>query len=211
MKSTRMFFDEMARRYDSDVIAVGWDPVARLRTWPFVVPAGARVLDAACGTGAVLASLAGAARTLAGFDLSPEMITWAKRRSGLRGAELEVADLGAPWPRDDASADVVLCLAALEFVPDLDVAFDELARVLTPGGRALITVEDVVDAGGIERPEREERYGRFPLWRRTWDDIDVCLPPALEVVRRERLPGYTVLELDFTCAYHVVELSRLDL
>lgn len=211
MKSTRMFFDEMARRYDADVVAVGWDPVALLRTWPFVVPAGAHVLDAACGTGAVLASLAGAGRTLAGFDLSPEMIAWSKRRSGLRGAELDVADLGGTWPRGDASADIVMCLAALEFVPDLDAAFDELARVLAPGGRALITVEDVLDTAGVERPEREERYGRFPLWRRTWDDIDVCLPPALDVVRHQRLAGYTVLELDFTCAYHVVELSRLDL
>jgi ubiquinone/menaquinone biosynthesis C-methylase UbiE len=112
------------------------------------------------------------------------------------------------WPVPDASVDVVLGLAMLEFVEHLDAAFDEIARCLVPFGRALVTVEDIVDADGHARPEREDRYGRVPLWRRSWDDVDLCVPPGLQVVRHERCDAYRVLELGFTCAYHVIEFER---
>lgn len=208
MSDTAGFFDEMARRYDSDLVELGWDPVALVERWPFSIPVGASVLDAGCGTGAVLERLAGADRKLHGFDLSPEMVRMARRRRSVRDAEVRVAGAGDEWPFPDAAFDRVLVLAMLEFVERLDRALDELARVMRPGARALVTVEDVVDAAGIGREAFELRYGQVAIWRRTREELEMCVPPGCDVVRWERVPAYTVLERGFTCAYHAVEIVR---
>jgi len=208
MIATRRFFDEMASRYDHDIREVGWDPVSLLQTWPFVVPTECEFLDAGCGTGALMEHVAGAGRTLAGFDLSPAMVARARRRRSLRDAELHVASAGEPWPFASARFHSVTMLAMLEFVERIDLAFDELQRVMRTGGRALVSVEDVCDWDGTRRPEREERYGRFPLWRRSLEDVEICLPPGLDVVTTSRVRAYTVIELGFTCAYWVLELER---
>ncbi|MCB9533319.1 MAG: class I SAM-dependent methyltransferase [Myxococcales bacterium] len=206
----RTFFDEMAPHYDSDLVELGWDPIAVLTRWPFVVPPGAAVLDVGCATGATLEHLAGAARTLAGFDVSDEMLARARRRRPLRDAELRLGSAANPWPFPDDAFDRVVALAMLEFVPQLDFALDELARVLRPHGRAIVSVEDVCDMGGIERERHELRYDELPLWRRTRDDLELCVPPGLELVRVARLPGYTVLERGFTCAYWIAELCARE-
>ena len=203
---TAEFFDEMAPRYDSDLIELGWDPCAMVRGWPFVVPPGSDVLDAGCGTGALLEEFSGAARALSGFDLAPQMVARARRRSALRGAELRVSSVASHWPFSDDAFDRVISLAMLEFVEELDAALSELARVLRPGGRALVSVEDVRDAGGLERELHERRYGCLDLWRRSRAEFIASVPPDLEVFRVERVNAYTVLERGFTCAYHVAEL-----
>ena len=207
-EETAQFFDEMASHYDRDVVELGWDPIHLLREWPFVVGAGCDVLDAGCGTGAVLAYLSGANRSLAGFDLSERMVRAAIRRRALKGAELRVASASESWPFEDGRFDAVICLAMLEFVPKLDFALDEIERVLRQGGRALVSVEDLVDLGGIEREPVERRYDRFNLYRRTREDLELCVPPGLQLVRLERVPGYTVLERAFTCAYWVAEFVK---
>lgn len=209
MTETARFFDEMAPRYDADLEVLGWDPVGLVRDWPFHVAPGATVLDAGCGTGAVLEHFSGAGRKLVGFDVSPGMIRAARRRRSIRVADLHVHAAEDEWPMPDASVDAVVALAMLEFVETLDRAFDEIQRCLTPFGRAIVSIEDVVDADGVARPSHEVRYGRFPLWRRSWDDVDLCIPPGLRVVRREKRDAYRVLELGFTCTYHVVELERV--
>ena len=207
MTDTADFFDEMAPRYDSDLVELGWDPVALLEDWPFVAPAGAAVLDAGCGTGAVLDHFAGANRALAGFDVSPRMVHFARQRRPLRSGRIHVHSADRPWPFEDAAFDRVIALAMFEFVRDLDVGLDELARVLRPNGRAIFTAEDVVDAHGIEREAHEHRYERIDLWRRTRDEVELCVPPGLTIERIERRPAYTVIERGFTCAYWVVEVS----
>lgn len=208
VSATARFFDDMAPRYDADLVDLGWDPVQLVRDLLGDVPHNASVIDAGCGTGAVLAELGGPLRTLTGFDVSPGMVRRARRRQGLRHADLYVADAGQPWPVDDASADVVLAIAMLEFVERLDLALDEVARVLRPGGVALLTVEDVRDWAGIEREPMELRYNEFPLWRRSADAVEECIPPGLEVEHASRVKAYTVLERGFTCAYHVRRLRR---
>lgn len=51
-----------------------------------------------------------------------------------------VVDLSEPLPFQDASFDTVLCTQVLEHVADTERAMAEIARVLRPGGHALITV-----------------------------------------------------------------------
>lgn len=210
MDSTRRFFDGMARHYDKDLQDVGWDPIDVLRKWPFLVQPGERYVDAGCGTGAVLDFFSGANRELTGLDLSPEMVAHAKRRRALREAEVYVQSLDEPWPIEDEVIDVVTCLAALEFVEEIDKPLDEIARVLRPGGRAFITVEGRADWEGETLSPQELRYDEFPLWRRDRDEVEMAIPLELETVKYERIRAYTLLETGVTFSYHAYELRRVS-
>jgi SAM-dependent methyltransferase len=208
MDPIREFFDAMAPSYDDDIVELGWDPVALLKRWPFQVTAGAALLDAGCGTGAVLDNYAGANRKLAGFDVSPKMLAYARRRDGLRNADIRQGDAAGEWPYVDASFDDIICLGVLEFVEDVTGPLLEIERLLKVGGRAIVSFDDIVDAAGNELPPTELRYGSLPLWRRSLEEVLSSVPSGLDLVRTERVTAYEVVELGFTTAYHVVELER---
>ncbi len=94
-----------------------------------------RILDAGCGTGAVMEYLSGYG-SVVGFDFSPEALRFCRKRQLDRLARASVMAL--PFP--DSSFDLivsfdVLCERAVE---DDMVALREFARVLAPGGRVLL-------------------------------------------------------------------------
>jgi SAM-dependent methyltransferase len=90
-----------------------------------------RILDAGCGTGAILKQL-GDRPEHTGVDLSPDAIAFCRQR-GLSNAIC--ADITA-LPMDARSFDAVICSSVLyhRWVPDVGCALDELNRVLVPGG-----------------------------------------------------------------------------
>lgn len=98
-------------------------------------PSG-RALDVACGTGRVLRRLADLGYDVAGADLTPAMLRIAA--SHLPAAELHVA----PWtelPFGDGSFELVTCSLALCHATDVAPPIAEMARVLRPGGRLVIS------------------------------------------------------------------------
>ena len=99
------------------------------------LPAG-EVLDAACGTGRWASYLAGRGHTVVGVDRSPAMLDLA--RAKLPDARFELGDL-ADLPLPDASVDAAVCALALVHVADPAAAIGELARVVRPGGRLVIS------------------------------------------------------------------------
>jgi ubiquinone/menaquinone biosynthesis C-methylase UbiE len=123
---------------------------ARLRIRP-----GRLLVDAGCGTGGVGLWLARAlAVRLEGFDLSPAAVAQATDRrarfalpagrAAFRVARLEATGL------PDSCAHGVVCVDALGFATDRGNALRELGRLLTPGGRLLLT--------------RALRHGAEPAW-----------------------------------------------
>lgn len=102
---------------------------------------GERVVDVACGTGVVTrlaAELVGAAGTVTGVDIAPDMIAVARKTPAAGGPiEWYEADAAA-LPLPDESYDVALCQMGLMFMPDKGAAISELHRVLSPGGRIVI-------------------------------------------------------------------------
>lgn len=93
-------------------------------------------LDAACGTGRHAAYLAALGHTVIGVDSSPDMLAIAQTK--VPGGEFHVGDMHR-LPVADAQVDVVVCALALMHVPDLQVVFAELVRVLKPGGHLVIS------------------------------------------------------------------------
>jgi SAM-dependent methyltransferase len=99
------------------------------------VPPGT-ALDAACGTGRHASALAEAGHHTIGVDQSTEMLAVAKEK--VPEAEFRTGDLTA-LPLDDASVDVAVCSLALTHLPDPAPAIAELARVVKPGGRVILS------------------------------------------------------------------------
>jgi len=103
-----------------------------------------RVLDVACGAGALVIQVAPRVERAVGVDISDGMLEIA--RSRLRAAEEDqplpnIEFLQGPsdaLPFADASFTAVVCTTALHHFPDAQRSIDEMARVLEPGGRLVI-------------------------------------------------------------------------
>jgi ubiquinone/menaquinone biosynthesis C-methylase UbiE len=103
-------------------------------------PAGLRLLDLGAGMGgfAVAAALAGA--TVTACEYNPaycRIVELRAARHGLRLPVFNAAGERLPFPR--ASFDAVTAWDVLEHVQDPQAVLAEIARVLRPGGHALIT------------------------------------------------------------------------
>src|SRR3954468_169523 len=83
------------------------------------------ILDAGCGTGAILQRL-GAPQRNAGIDIAPEAIEFCRKR-GLRN--VQIADVSR-LPFADGTFDAVICSSVLyhEWVKDVGAALRELRR-----------------------------------------------------------------------------------
>ena len=108
---------------------------------------GDGVLDIACGPGNFtreFARLVGRNGLAVGFDSSPTMLARAVEETpaarGPRGNVAYVRGDATKLPFRSESFDAVCCFAALHLFDEPFRALDEMARVLTPGGRiALLT------------------------------------------------------------------------
>ncbi|MCC6239517.1 MAG: metalloregulator ArsR/SmtB family transcription factor [Phycisphaerales bacterium] len=103
-----------------------------------LLPAHYVIADLGCGTAALAVQLAGHVKRVIGVDLSPEMLKGAKKRIGaLKNIELRKGDLTSV-PISTGGCDAVLCLLALTYVEDVQLAVREMGRIVKPGGQAVI-------------------------------------------------------------------------
>lgn len=105
------------------------------------VPAGARVLDVACGTGNTALAAARRRAAVTGLDIAASLIARAQVRAeaeGLTGIDFQVGD-ATTLPYADDSFDYVLSTFGAVFLPDQPAAARELARVVRPGGIIALT------------------------------------------------------------------------
>ena len=136
----RALFATIADRYDliTVVLSYGRDRSWKQRLVALAAPApDARALDLATGTGDIAFAVRERCHHVVGLDVTRRMIELAKRKAGSRPSpSFLVGDmLALPFPA--GSFDLVTTGYGLRNVPNLDLAIDELLRVLKPGGQAL--------------------------------------------------------------------------
>ena len=119
-----------------------------------------RVLDDGCGLGLYLEQLATGARAALGVEYDAERA----RLAGGRGLRVtQAAGERLPFPAD--SFDLILSHEVLEHVADDRQAMREVARLLAPGGRAVVFVPNrgyPFETHGIYWRGRY-RFGNIPL------------------------------------------------
>ncbi len=122
-------FARIARRYDliNRILSFGREQAWRRRGVAHLHPG--RVLDLGSGTGAAAPVLGGF--EVVALDPVPEMLR-------LSPIESRVVGIGERLPFADGSFDAVFSAYVFRNLTSIEETLDELARVLRPGGRAVV-------------------------------------------------------------------------
>jgi arsenite methyltransferase len=165
---------------------------------------GETVVDLGCGPGLFAVELARLGGYVVAADVSPDML--ARAAAHARSAELATR----VWPAQlditalglaDGSADVVVAIQTLEWVPDVAAALTEAWRVLRPGGRILVLDTDWSRLHWhSDEPARLARLRRAWLTASAWPTLPASLPS------RMRRTGF----VDISVTSFRVVADRLD-
>lgn len=165
----RIYADVRRAAHGRDIGQNGWLTaeeqdrfVSRLRLEP-----ASRVLDIACGSGEPsLRMVEKTGCTLVGIDANEAGVTHAidlaTQRALADRASFSVHDASQSLPFEPRTFDAIICIDAINHLPNRRAVFDEWFRVLKPGGRLLFT-DPVVVTGPVSNAEIAARstIGRF--------------------------------------------------
>jgi demethylmenaquinone methyltransferase/2-methoxy-6-polyprenyl-1,4-benzoquinol methylase len=134
----RRLFATIADRYDliTVLLSYGLDRRWKNRLISLAaITSSDRVLDVACGTGDLLLRARQQARLAVGLDVTPKMLVLAAAKT-TPPPHVVAADMQElPFP--SSSFTVVTAGYGLRNVPQIELAIEEIARVLAPHGRLL--------------------------------------------------------------------------
>ncbi|WP_329052533.1 class I SAM-dependent methyltransferase [Amycolatopsis sp. NBC_01488] len=147
---------------------------------------GGALLDVGCGPGKMVRHVLESRSpdfTVTGCDRSAAMIDAARRHTG-EEASFSVGDI-EEMPFADRSFDVALAMGVLEYV-DVAPALCEIARVVRPGGRAIVTMLNPLS------PYRLVEWGLYWPARRVLGGLEDALRfPRRHGARRTGIEAYT--------------------
>lgn len=100
---------------------------------------GMSVLDVGCGTGNFSLKLASRGASVTGIDSSRKMLEAAREKAAREKSNIEFIEMDALHLKfTDNTFDVVLSMAAIEFIPDYPKMISEMFRVCKTGGSVLV-------------------------------------------------------------------------
>ncbi len=140
---TRGVFTRRKTAEDPPLGCAHTQAMAREETHEFVrqllepLPRG-RVLDVPAGRGAMSRWLDERGFEVLACDLYPDLFE-------VPGIEVHRGDLNSGLPFADEAFDYVVCIEGLEHMDNPRQAIREFARVLRPGGRAIVTVPNILN------------------------------------------------------------------
>jgi len=177
----RRSYDELAETYAAER-SEDAQALAILERFLDSLSGPGRVLDAGCGQGTPVLERLDEEAAAAGVDFSREQLRLA--REAVPDAALGQADM-TRLPFDDDTFDAVVAYWSLIHVPLADhrTVLEEFARVLRPGGRAL-----VCEGAG------EEWVGENPDWLDTGVEMGWEIAGAEATVEQLDDAGFTVVD-----------------
>lgn len=143
-------FDALAEKYDDLWTCATIGRMQREAFWKYAGPylrQAARVLDIGCGTGEDAMRLLRRGVQVTAIDVAPQMIAIARSR-GVDARIFSAEDLAWLSGRFDAA---ISNFGPLNCVPDLSAIHGPLARMIEPGGHAILCL-----------------LNRFCLWEAAW-------------------------------------------
>jgi ArsR family transcriptional regulator len=159
--STLRFFAGAAGRWDrlrAELYGEAFNQAALFS----LLPSRWIVADLGCGSGQATAALAPYVQQVIGIDQSAAMLKAARRRTGgLRNVALRRGSLES-LPLKDGSMDAALVLLALTYVAEPLPVLEEAARILRPGGRAVVVDLLRHDREDFRRQMGQRRLGFEP-------------------------------------------------
>jgi SAM-dependent methyltransferase len=157
--ATALYTEIRAAAFGEDIGQTGWltaDEHDLFIQW-LGLDSSARMLDVACGSGRTtlrIAQRTGCA--VHGIDIHPQGIaaaTASASETGLAGrATFQVVDASRPLPFEAGTFDGVICIDAINHLPDRRGTLREWARVLRPGGRLVFT-DPIIVTGPLTNEE----------------------------------------------------------
>lgn len=155
-------------RQDYNTIAEDWN-ISRFAPSPIkkkllkAIKPKMSVLDVGCGNGFIAPSIIDKGAKYFGIDISPKLISIAKKKfkkTNIQNAVNFKIGSAMKLPYINNSFDIVLSFAVLHHIPSAELRkkyFEEIKRVLKPGGRASIIVWNLLNDWPRERFKIEER------------------------------------------------------
>ena len=198
-----------ANQYDrlNTLVSFGTSNWYRRRTIiSLELPEDATLVDVGCGTGVLTMAahrFLPESPSIVGVDPCPEMLAVAER-AGVRDTR---TGSFSHIPVEDGSRDAVVSGYAIRYVEDLDQAFQEIRRVLRPGGR-LVLLEMMVPRSAFWRGAMRFMIRSVGAWvfglacgslsvrdllRHFWDSISSFAPREVVLEKLENA-GFTEVE-----------------
>ncbi|MEQ8841314.1 MAG: class I SAM-dependent methyltransferase [Acidimicrobiales bacterium] len=215
-EAVRSLFDTIAPRYDlvNRLMTFGLDVRWRNKALAaLALPERSLVLDLACGTGDFCRVATTAGLRPVGIDLSMGMLAAARTDAPLVHGDILALPMAA------GTADGATCGFALRNLVELPGFFDELARVIRPGGR--ISLVDAAEpenrllrwGHGIYFGKVVPRIGGLLSERTAYEYLPKSLaymPPWPEMQARIADAGFTDITRKVFVGAHLITATRRD-
>lgn len=161
--ATELYAEIRRETYGEDIGQTGWltsDEQDTFIEW-LELDEQSGLLDVACGSGGpTLRIAARAGCRVTGIDLHEEAVKRARERAEEKSlsfqAQFQQADAGKPLQFADDEFDGLICIDAVNHLPDRRRVFSEWFRVIKPGGRLVFT-DPIVVTGPLTGDEIRTR------------------------------------------------------
>ncbi len=137
-REVRKYFDQISTQWDTLRQGFYSEEVRDAILAAALISPADTVLDVGAGTGFLTEGAAKLARKVIALDLSQSMTREALSKLHEKNVEYKIGDV-EKIPLADSSVDAVIGTMILHHCPKPDVAVKEMARVLLPGGRLVLS------------------------------------------------------------------------
>jgi ubiquinone/menaquinone biosynthesis C-methylase UbiE len=154
---------------------------------PYLRP-GQMVADIGCGTGPLIEFLCERGLVYYGIDVAEPMLESIRNAFHDKPYRERIhLKLGTSdnVPYSDAQFDILLEMGLLEYLDDMSPTFDELARLLRPGGLAILTIPN---RRSLDRLILRNSEGLTTLYH--WFKFGGRIPRSIDIIHHELPPGH---------------------